>query len=280
MAHLLLATVNGQLMEMDTEHPDPRTVFATHQDNALMGLCQSGEHIYVAGLDRLYRLSEKNYTLQCRTRRYRRSPDFHQMNFYEGKLYTTATTRNQIWIYDKDLTRIRKVTIPPPDPERKIRYKKNYNHINAIVLRQNRFYINLNWLHKQYGDSGVLVTDRDFQEIEKFPFAWESHDFLFDGEKTPAICSTSSGDKQIRHPKRSGLMVEGELVWEHDPGESFCKGLCFDEQSIYVCGGRKAARSKRKNTAGIIYILDRNSFRLKKTIEHPKLKGIRGALVL
>ena len=119
-----------------------------------------------------------------------------------------------------------------------------------------------------------------FNELEKFPFAWESHDFQFVDGKMMAICSTSGKDKLISHPNLSGLMVEGELVWEHDPDESFCKAFCVDEQYIYFCGGMKATRKKRKDTAGIIYLIDRNTYKLKRKIVKEGLRGIRGALLL
>lgn len=82
------------------------------------------------------------------------------------------------------------------------------------------------------------------------------------------------------HPNQSGLMVDGNLVWDHDPDESFCKGLCYDEKHIFICGGKKAKRARRKHTAGIIYVLDRNTYELVKTIEHEKIRGLRGALVI
>jgi hypothetical protein len=281
MAELLLTTVNGQVIRIDTEDPEPEVVFQGPADEALMGLCMDGEFLFVASLSRLYKFRRSDYTILKKTRRFRPSPDFHQMNIYNGLLYATATKRNQIWIYDRDLRRTGKVKIAPPDPRRRVRYKQNYNHINTIVKHRGEFYINLNWLtDEQYGDSGVLKTDADFRETGKFKYAWESHDFQFAGDQMLAICSTSGKDKKIMHPPQSGLMADGKLVWTHDPDESFCKGLCFDRQHFFICGGKKAVRSKRKDTAGIIYVLDRNSFEWVNTIEHEKIRGLRGARVI
>ena len=255
-------------------------VFRTHDDDALMGLCQDGEFLFVASQSRLFKLRMEDFSLLRRTRKYVPSLGLHQMNSYDGKLYATATKRNQIWIFDRQLKRIGKVRITPPLPHKKPRYKKNYNHINNIVSHEGAFYINLNWLtEKQYAESGVLVCDKDLREVDKFKFAWESHDFQFVDGKKMAICSTSGKDKQIQHPFASGLMVDGELKWEHDPDESFCKALCHDAQYIYICGGMKAERAKRKDTAGIIYIIDKKNYSLVRKIKQPGLMGIRGAIL-
>jgi hypothetical protein len=281
MAQLLLATVNGQLVRLDTENPEPRAVFSTHEKNALMGISLVDQIIYTASLDRLYKLKADDYSILKRTRRYLRSPDFHQMNSYDGLLFVTATTLNQIWIYDDELKIKRKLRIPPPNPEKRAKYKKNYNHINTIIKHEEKFYVNLNWLtNVQYGESGVMVLNEDFTEERKFSFGWESHDFMIVDGSMMVICSTSSREKQVIHERRSGLMVDGKLVWEHDPDESFCKGLCLDESYIYMCGGKIARRKKREQTLGVIYVLNRSDYSLAKKIEHPELRGIRGAVIL
>lgn len=281
MPILLLATVNGQIVRFNTEKLELQALFQTHEGDALMGISRHEDMLFVASQSCLYRLRMEDFSLVRKTRKYFPSLGFHQMNFYDGKLYTTATKRNQVWIFDENLHRLRKLTITPPLPHRRIRYKKNYNHINNIVFYEGSFYINLNWLtQKQYAESGVLKADENFRELEKFEFAWESHDFQFVDGKMMAICSTSGKDKEIRHPNVSGLMVEGELVWEHDPDESFCKALCSDEHYIYFCGGMKAARNKRKNTAGVIYVIDKKTYSLVRKIRRDGLMGIRGALLV
>jgi hypothetical protein len=281
MAELLLATVNGQLVLFNTENPEPNVVFRASDDEALMGICRDEDFLYAASLNRIYKLCQDDYKLLKKTRVCRPSPDFHQMNAYDGLIYITATRRNQIWVYDRELRRTKKVKIHPPDPLRRVRYKKNYNHINAIVKHQGDFYINLNWYsQEQYGDSGVLKTDLEFNETGKFKYGWESHDLQFSGTKMMAICSTSGKDKKIIHPHRSGLMVDGKLVWDHNPDDSFCKALCYDQQHIFICGGKKAKRTRRKNTPGVIYVLDRNTYELVRTIQHEKIRGLRGAMVI
>jgi len=280
VALLLLATVNGQVVWLNTETQEYQVVFQSSEDEPMMGICQHEDLLFVASLSRLYKIRRSDFSLLKKTRLFIPSPDFHQMNFYDGRLYTTATKKNQIWIYNKNLKRKQKIKVQPPNPDRRVKYKLNYNHINSIVKYQGAFYINLNWLnHKQYAESGVLKTDENFNEIEKFPFAWESHDFQFAEDEMMAICSTSGKDKKILHPHSSGLMVEGKLVWEHNPDESFCKALCHDDRHIFFCGGQKAAREKRKNTPGVIYVIDRSTFKLVKKITADELKGVRGAIL-
>jgi hypothetical protein len=258
-----------------------KVLFRISEDEALMGICRNDGILYVASLRRIYKLMLKDFSLMSKTRAFFPSPDFHQMNCYDGRIYATATKRNQIWIFDEDLGPKRRVKIAPPHPRKRVRYKHNYNHINSIIRNRGAFYINLNWLtDEQYADSGVLKTDEQFNELDKFKFAWESHDFQIIDGKMMAICSTSGRDKTIRHPNISGLMVEGEVVWQHDPDESFCKAFCTDEKYIYFCGGMKASRAKRKDTAGIIYLIDRKTYRLERKIEQDGLRGIRGAMLL
>jgi hypothetical protein len=160
-----------------------------------------------------------------------------------------------------------------------VKYKKNYNHLNHIVREGNRFYISLNWLTTtQYANSGVLVTDAELEEIERFEFGWEIHDFQFIDGKKVAICATSSKGKRVKHVYRSGLMVDGELVFEHDAEEAFCKGLCHDDDFIYLCGGRKMERKLRRHSSSIIYQLRRSDYRLVDTLESSEIKAIKGAI--
>ena len=280
MAVLLLVTVNGQVVRFNTESLEHEVVFQSLENDPLMGICQNDEFLFVASLKRLYKISRKKGSLVSRTRSFIPSPGFHQMNLYDGRIYTTATRRNQIWIYNENLQRIKKIKVAPPNPKKRVKYKLNYNHINNIIRHQGCFYINLNWLtDEQYGYSGVHKTDANFNELEKFKFAWESHDFQFVDGKMMAICSTSGKDKNVRHPNASGLMVDGKLVWEHNPDESFCKALSYDDQHIFFCGGQKASREKRKNTPGVIYVIDRSTFKLVKKITDNQLLGVRGAIL-
>jgi hypothetical protein len=130
-----------------------------------------------------------------------------------------------------------------------------------------------------YVASGVAVFDEDFRLNEKFEYGWETHDFQFIDGKRMAICATSSKRKKIHHPRISGIMLEGELVFEHDSEESFCKGLTYDKDFLYLCGGRKQARAKRKNSNGVICVLNRKDFSLAEQFESEQIKAVKAVIV-
>lgn len=281
MSRLLLATEGGQVVAFDTATREHRCVFHSSDDEAMMGIELVGPHLYVSSLSRLYQLELDGFAKIAQTRLYTPTPDFHQMSFSDGFLHLTATKANQIWLFDETLRLVRAHQIAPPDPTRKVEYKRNYNHLNHIVREGDRLHISLNWLTAtQYAHSGVLVTDLDLEEIERFEFGWELHDFQFIDGKRVGICATSSKGKRVKHPYRSGLMVEGELVFEHDAEAAFCKGLCYDDEHLYLCGGRKMERHRRKHSSSIVYILRRDDYSLVDTFESAEIKAIKGALRL
>ena len=280
MPELLLATERGQVVLFDPDTDQHECVFFSSDDEAMMGIELVGDYLFVASLSRIYKLSISDYSKAAETELYDPTPDFHQMQCYDGLLYITATKINQIWIYDLDLKLVRIVEIPPPNPKRKVKYKKNYNHLNNIIRHEDRFYIDLNWLTTtQYAASGVLVTDMEFNELDRFEMGWETHEFQFLDGKPIVICGTSNKGRRVKHVRRSGLMVDGDLVFEHDPEESFCKGICYDDTRIYLCGGRIMERKHRKNSNSIIYILDRFDFSLIRTIESVDIKAVKGAIM-
>jgi len=75
-------------------------------------------------------------------------------------------------------------------------------------------------------------------------------------------------------------MVDGELVFEHDPDESFCKGLCYDDDFIYLCGGRKMTRSKRKFSNSVIHILNKSDYSLVEKLKIEEIKAIKGGIII
>ena len=281
MATLLLTTEGGQVVKLNTITKDFEVVYQCPDDEALMGIALHKNCLYIASLSRIYKIQFSGFRLIHQTELYNPSPDFHQMQFYDNKLYTTITKFNQIWVYDEDLNLIESHDITPPLPGKKVKYKKNYNHLNNIVKCDNNFYVNLNWLTAiQYANSGVAVMDENFNEINKFEFGWETHDFQFMNGKKIAICGSSSKRKKIHHIYKAGLMVEGELVFEHDPDESFCKGLCYNHEFIYLCGGRKMTRSKRKFSNSVIHILNKKDYSLVEKLEIEEIKAIKGGIII
>ena len=161
-----------------------------------------------------------------------------------------------------------------------VQYKHNYNHINNIIKHNDKFYINLNWFsHIQYGMSGVAVFDLEFNELERFEFGWETHEFQFIGDDMICICGSSGGDKKINHPNKGGLMINKELVFEHDGDESFCKGLCWDDEYFYLCGGEKKKLGERSGGKSIIYIVDKNDYSLVDKIILDSIANIKSSLI-
>lgn len=280
MSDLLLATEGGQIVAFDPSTDQHSCVFHSSEKEAMMGIEAHGEQLYVASLSRIYKLRLSDFSKVAETEFYEPTPDFHQMQFYDGRLHVTSTKINEIWIYDEDLQLVETHVVAPPNPKRRIKYKKNYNHLNNIIRHEGRFYIDLNWLtQKQYASSGVLVCDENLEEIERFEFGWETHDFQFIDGKRVAICATSDKGRRVEHVRRSGLMVEGELVFEHDSDEAFCKGLCYDDEFIYLCGGRKMKRKYRKKSNSIIYVLNRDDYSLARKFESTDIKAVKGAII-
>lgn len=255
-------------------------VFHSSDDEAMMGIEAVGDFLFVASLSRIYKLRLSDFSLVSKTEFYEPTPDFHQMQSYDGTLYVTATKANEIWLYDEELNLVRKHVVAPPNPKRRIKYKKNYNHLNNIIRQEGRFYIDLNWLTTtQYAQSGVLVTDAELEEIERFEFGWETHDFQFIDGKRTAICATSDKGKRVKHCRRSGILVEGELVFEHDSEEAFCKGLAHDDNYFYLCGGKKMERRHRKKSSSVIYQVRRSDYSLVAKHESVEIKAVKGAIL-
>ena len=276
---LLLATEAGELVQFEPATQHHEVLFKSSVKDAFMGIAMHGDYLFLASLDKVYKLDRQSWQPVAETESYRPSPDFHQMQVYDDKLYTTITKRNQIWVYDLNLKLLEIHDIPSPFPDRKVIYKKNYNHINNIIKRNRKFYINKNWFTATpYAGSGVAVADEDFTLLEEFEFGWESHDFQFIGDDMVAIVASSSKRKKIMHPYKAGLMVNKELVFEHDADYAFCKGLAYDDRYLYICGGRKKTRLLRRSANAVIYILNRQDYSLVETFESGAINAIKGCL--
>lgn len=155
----------------------------------------------------------------------------------------------------------------------------NYNHVNYVDFHQGKFYVDLNWFtRRQYGPSGVAVYDENWRELERFKFGWESHGFkVKDGHKY-ALCGSSGAIKEINHPHKAGLMVDGKLVFEHDPSVLFAKDFCVSDDKIVIVGGAVEKRCSRKSSDGIIFILDRD-FNLQTKRSFESTGGFKGVIL-
>lgn len=273
---LLLTTEDAKLLLWDGENV--QVCFHKPKVRTTMGLIID-ENIYINSPNFLFSLNNKTYEIINESKP--SSGEYHHMNIYDNKIYIAATRTNQIHIHNIKLELIGTINIKPPNPKKPVQYKINYNHLNTVIKKDNKFYVNLNWFTStQYGMSGVVVFDEDWKEIERFEMGWETHDLQFYNDDIIVICATSQPDKEINHPKRSGIMINKELVFEHDHRESFCKGLTWDDNYFYLCGGAKGVRAARMDLKGIMYIIDKKSLTLVEKITHPEMGNLKGCRIL
>lgn len=227
------------------------TIFTDPKVETLMGLDKTDDYLYVAAKSRIFKMGGKTFDNVRRV-------DFHQITIIEGCLYATCTSINEVWKFDLDLNLLRRYKISPPNPTLPVQYKENYNHLNNIIYHGDKFYICLNWLtNKQYGLSGIAVLNNNFEEVERFELGWESHNFSIINDKQYVLCGSSGFIKKVNHPHISGLMVDGKIVFNHNPDEFFCKDFSVDENNIYIVGGSVKKRGYRNSADGVLFVLDR-----------------------
>ena len=273
---LLLTTEDSKLQLWDGKD-GIKKLFHQPEIGGAMGLIVDKDLIFVNTPSFIYSLDKNNYKIVNKSKV--QNAQYHHMNMYGGYIYVSATNLNEIHIYKKKLQLEKKILIKPPQSKQPVRYKHNYNHINTIIKKNDRFFVNLNWLNKQYGYSGVAVFDEKWNEIKRYQLGWESHDLQFYEAKKIVIVATSNPDKPINHPKQSGIMIDNKLIFEHDYNESFCKALTWDSNYFYLCGGSKAQRENRRFSKGIIYIVDRKTFELVEKIDNLTIGNIKGCRI-
>lgn len=145
-----------------------------------------------------------------------------------------------------------------------IKYRRNYNHLNSVFYHNGNFHICLNWLtQKQYGPSGIAVLNSKMEEIDRFKYGWEAHNYIILENQKYVLCASSlsiaaiNSRKGIHHLHKGGLLVDGKLVFEYNPDLFFCKDFSIDKDFIYIVGGGTAKRGNRNVTNGILFVLDR-----------------------
>ena len=252
-AAILIASASGRLYALEDPSADLVPVF--NEGEFLMGLAEQGGAYYLAGHQRMYKITASGVE---QTRKLKPRPGFHHLHIFHDQIHATATGLNEIWVFNLDMTLLHRVTIRPPISNRKIRPKYNYNHVNNIFLHGGRYYVCLNWLtNRQYGPSGVAVLDGGYRELDRFEYSWQSHAFSIIGNQKYTLCAAAA-DKHTRIPNKAGLLVDGELVFEHDPEKIFCKDFSIDSDHIMVVGGEASKRIERAHRSGFIYVLDRD----------------------
>lgn len=257
-----IASDAGVVYHLDMSTWRLRKAFEQPECETMMGLARSGETLYVGGKNFIYMMSVGDATLTevCRTQDFHaEQPMFHQMDVIGERLYVAATGTNEVYEFDLDLKLVEKHPVHPPQPDKPVAYKSNYNHINNVFHYKGHFYVCCNWYMKcQHGPSGVAVFDEGWNERERFVYGWETHDFcILQGKRHCVFGSPAKRlGKRISHPHMAGMMVDGKPVFEHDPDECFCKALAFDGQHYYLGGGGLAERSERRFVDGYLFVLD------------------------
>jgi hypothetical protein len=193
------------------------------------------------------------------------TPGLHQLNCYGASLYVTATSWNEIWTLDLDLQLKKRIPLEP--------YVLNYHHVNNVFCDGANYYVCLNKYRGRPGLGGYAKFDLAWNEVERRAMGWESHALsVIDGHVMQLCCYSwrSLGCKE--HPKRAGLMVDGEFVFDYDPQEYFCKDFSVDDDHIYIVGGSNTSREQRASAVGVVFILNRQ-FQL---LERYKIAGLGG----
>lgn len=263
---IIVGSMNGKIYTYDTATQKLK-IYCQPDNRGVMGLARYENHLFASSRELIVRQEYPHINTKSIRKKFQiDSPQFHQLLLHHKKLYITCTAINEIWVFDYDLTLLERKRIAPPNRNSPVALKRNYNHANSICYHSGLFYVGLNWLTStQYGKSGVCVLNQDLQEQNRFEYGWESHGFTFVDNKPYALCATSGTDKNISHPRRAGLMVDGQLVFEH-PTDIFCKAFIVDKDYIYAVGGDVAIRDQRNDANGVIYTLDRN-FQLLNTVK-------------
>lgn len=294
--HLLLTCESGKLIQFDTDTCLPRTLFQGQSRDYLCGIACRGSTLYFAGCtfvaaarigspefelmklvtpfkplrgtyNRLMRYVWTKLGAASRVIPYGK-PDLHQMNIYGSTIYVTATSWNEIWLFDLDLNLKRRIMVQP--------YIRDYHHINNVFCDGQHFYVCLNRYERSGGFGGYAKFDQEWNEVERRALGWESHALaVIDSEVVQLCCSTNGVGKEIRHPRRAGMMINETLVFEYDPGKYYCKDFSMDEERIYIVGGENTSREKRKEAAGVVFILNHNYELLKKCVI-PGIGGFNG----
>ena len=278
---IILATTGGRLYRYNFRDDLLSIIFKDTKSESLMGLEREGEFLYVAAQSRIYKFKMNNNLDASKIFKNSKGKQvgFHQMIINGQHLYIATTRYNEIWKFDLDLNLCERFKIVPPNKSSPTKYGRNYNHLNNIFYHNNNFYICLNWLTQgQFGLSGVAILNNEMKEIDRLEYGWEAHNYCILDNRKYVLCSSSGAIKPIHHIHRAGLMVDGKLVFEHNPNLFFCKDFSVEENYIYIAGGSIKPRNGRNHADGILFVLDRN-FNLIFTRKFTKSGGICGCIL-
>lgn len=273
---ILIATESGKLVSVNDDLSLPDVLYQFPK--SIMGIVRDpnvGDYFINTNYG-MYRF-DLNRRAITHDDVFNRQVAYHHMIWHADHIWVSVTNRNEIWKFDRNLMHKSAIRIDPPKQDKPIRRKVNYNHINSVWRDGDFWYVNLNWLTcRQYGPSGVAVFDSAWNELRRFEYGWETHAFRIYESALYALCGSSAGIKRVNHPARGGMMVNGDMVWEHGP-KIFCKDWLALDDGYVIGGGYTAARRQRQEAAAIVIRLDSN-FKECNRVEYPGMGGIKGLL--
>ncbi len=259
---LFIAARKGRIYHYDVAKDRLSLAFEEGDEREIMmGLEKRAGFIYAGGKSKIFRLriDGKALVVDKKFIAPARPTGFHQMFIFNDCLYITVTIQNEIWKFDLNLNLLKEHRINPPDKNSPCHFRGNYNHINSIFWYNDAFYICLNWFTQEfYRSSGIAILDTGMKEIMRFKYGWEAHNCIVLDGKLYALCATTVDPlTKVKHPHKSGLMVDWELVFEYPSELFFCKDFSISDNFIYIVGGATAQRSDRDFSNGVLFILDR-----------------------
>ncbi len=221
-----------------------------------MGIARTNEDSMVVGnKDSIWLLGGEHKKLSLNDERF----SLHHIKPFGKKLLAACTGRDELLVLSDDLTIEHVIDLQSRLKGRTKEGFSDFYHANAACYRNGLIYIDLN---HYYGEdrSGVLVLDEQFKKVDEFQYGWETHGLTRIDSSLYALCGNSW--KDLDHPDRAGLFVDGELVFEHDPNEIFCKDFSIDEDYVYLVGGDVCRRQGRTEADSVLFLLDREDFQL------------------
>lgn len=222
---LILTSEGGKLIRFDTETGQHDVLYEHRSSNYLFGIVCDGDLLYFSGCTFLGvgRISTRGFeliktvtpfqpgrgtysrlmrSLWTKLRAHSRvipygKPDLHQMNQYGSILYVTATSWNEIWLFDLDLQLKRRIKLQPA--------MRDYYHLNNVFCDGTHFYVCLNRYTGCPGSGGYAKFDLEWNEVERRAVGWESHALsVIDGQVVQLCCFSWRSEGRVHHPERLG----------------------------------------------------------------------------
>ena len=274
---LIIGTTLGELLDFDLNNLSCPNNQKKLTNKGILGIQFIDNMLYVSSNKEILVCDPIRFSVRHSYKN--RHAEYHDLLVEKNRLLVANTANNSVEEFTRRLGRVRIHKIDPPSPNRPIIKKLNYNHINSICRNDDEYYVGLNWLtQKQYGPSGVCITDLEFNEKRRVEVGWEIHCPRIIGESLYLVCGSSAGIKTVRHPPEAGLMrvngdFAGKLIYKHHPN-IFCKNFTYsaNKNNFYLMGSDSALRGNRGLSDGHIIVLNKNYDK----IFYSRLKGHGG----